>query len=124
MNVKRRGSLRNEISAKTRAFSACFHPAKTLEKTVRQNEVMIITTSSMDYPRPCLYHVLAAITGDRMGSVMESAKESAKGSAKESAKQRPANVPVENVYSRMHWMVVVTYVVAIGAIAMLMIGAG
>ena len=116
MNVKRRGSLRNEISAKTRAFSACFHPAKTLEKTVRQNEVLTITTSSMDYPRPCLYHVLAAITGDRMGSVMESAKES--------AKQRPANVPEENVYSRMHWMVVVTYVVAIGAIAMLMIGAG
>ena len=77
---------------------------------------MFITTSSMDYPRPCLYHVLAAITGDRMGSVMESAKES--------AKQRPANVPEENVYSRMHWMVVVTYVVAIGAIAMLMIGAG
>ena len=74
----------------------------------------------MDYPRPCLYHVLAAITGDRMGSVMESAKES----AKKSAKQRPANVPEENVYSRMHWMVVVTYVVAIGAIAMLMIGAG
>ena len=27
-------------------------------------------------------------------------------------------------FPRMHWMVVVTYVVAIGAIAMLMIGAG
>ena len=51
-----------------------------------------------------------------MGSVM--------GSAKGSTKQRPANVPEENVYSRMHWMVIVTYVVAIGAIAMLMIGAG
>ena len=116
MNVKRRGSLRNEISAKTRAFSACFHPAKTLEKTNRQNEVMATTTSSLDYPQPCLYHVRAAITGDEMGSVM--------GSAKGSTKQRPANVPEENVYSRMHWMVIVTYVAAIGAIAMLMIGAG
>ena len=58
------------------------------------------------------YHVLAAIVGDEMGSVMGSAK------------QRPANVPEENVYSRMHWMVIVTYVAAIGAIAMLMIGGG
>ena len=112
MNVKRRGSLRNEISAKTRAFSACFHPAKTLEKTVRQNEVMATTTSSLDYPQPCLYHLLATIMGDEMGS------------AKGSTNQRPANVPEENVYSRMHWMVIVTYVAAIGAIAMLMIGAG
>ena len=78
--------------------------------------MITITKSSMDYPRPCLYHVLAAITGDEMGSVM--------GSAKGSTKQRPANVPEENVYSRMHWIVIVTYVAAIGAIAMLMIGAG
>ena len=70
------------------------------------------TASSLDYPRPCLYHVLAAIMGDEMGS------------GKGSTKQRPANVPEENVYSRMHWMVIVTYVAAIGAIAMLMIGAG
>lgn len=77
---------------------------------------MATTTSSLDYPQPCLYHVLAAITGDEMGSVM--------GSAKGSTKQRPANVPEENVYSRMHWMVIVTYGAAIGAIAMLMIGAG
>ena len=77
-----------------------------------QNEVMATTTSSLDYPQPCLYHVLAAIMGDEMGS------------AKGSTKQRPANVPEENVYSRMHWMVIVTYVAAIGAIAMLMVGAG
>ena len=37
-----------------------------------------------------------------------------------SAKQRPANVPEENVYSRMHWMVLVTYIVAIGAVALLL----
>ena len=73
---------------------------------------MATTTSSLDYPQPCPFHVLAAITGGEMGSVMGSAK------------QRPANVPEENVYSRMHWMVIVTYVAAIGAIAMLMIGAG
>ena len=45
--------------------------------------------------------------GDRMGS----------------AKQRPANVPEDNVYTRMHWMVILTYVVAIGAITLLMQGA-
>ena len=41
-----------------------------------------------------------------------------------SAKQRPANVPEENVYSRMHWMVLVTYIVAICAVALLLQGAG
>ena len=41
-----------------------------------------------------------------------------------SAKTRPANVPEENVYSRMHWMVLVTYIVATGAVALLMQGAG
>ena len=56
--------------------------------------------------------MLAALIEAEMGSVMGSAK------------QRPANVPEENVYSRMHWMVIVTYVAAIGAIAMLMVGAG
>ena len=45
--------------------------------------------------------------GDRMGS----------------AKQRPAHVPEDNVYNRMHWMVILTYVVAIGAITLLMQGA-
>ena len=69
---------------------------------------MATATSSLGYLQPCLYHLLAAIMGDEMGS----------------AKQRPANVPEENIYSRMHWMVIVTYVAAIGAIAMLMIGAG
>ena len=77
---------------------------------------MAASSSPLDYPQPCLCHVLAEFTGDEMGSVM--------GSAKGSTKQRPANVPEENVYSRMHWMVIVTYVAAIGAIAMLMIGAG
>jgi hypothetical protein len=41
-----------------------------------------------------------------------------------SANQRPANVPEENVYSRTHWMVLVTYIVAIGAVALLLQGAG
>ena len=42
----------------------------------------------------------------------------------ESAKQRPAHVPEENVYSRTHWMVLVTYFVAIGAVTLLLQGAG
>ena len=40
-----------------------------------------------------------------------------------SANQRPTHVPEENVYSRMHWMVLVTYVAAVGAIALLIKGA-
>tara|TARA_B100001057_G_C22133938_1_gene675594 strand:- start:176 stop:307 length:132 start_codon:yes stop_codon:yes gene_type:complete len=40
-----------------------------------------------------------------------------------SPNQRPAHVPEENVYSRMHWMVLVTYVAAVGAIALLIKGA-
>tara|TARA_B100001057_G_C22029326_1_gene636546 strand:+ start:342 stop:473 length:132 start_codon:yes stop_codon:yes gene_type:complete len=40
-----------------------------------------------------------------------------------SANQRPAHVPEENVYSRIHWMVLVTYVAAVGAIALLIKGA-
>jgi len=39
-------------------------------------------------------------------------------------KQRPANVPEENVYNGMHWLVIVTYVAAIGGVAMLIINAG
>ena len=52
-------------------------------------------------------HWLAVTMGDRMGS----------------AKQRPAHVPEDNVYPRMHWTVILTYVVAIGAITLLMQGA-
>ena len=40
------------------------------------------------------------------------------------SKERPANVPEENVYSRTHWMVLVTYIVAIGAVTLLLQGAG
>ena len=40
-----------------------------------------------------------------------------------SANQRQSHVPEENVYSRMHWMVLVTYIVAVGAIALLIKGA-
>ena len=50
---------------------------------------------------------LASITGDKIVS----------------ANQRPAHVPEENVYSRMHWMVLVTYIAAVGAIALLIKGA-
>ena len=39
-------------------------------------------------------------------------------------KQRPANVPEENVYNGVHWLVIATYVAAIGGVAMLMMGAG
>ena len=39
-------------------------------------------------------------------------------------KQRPANVPEENVYNGVHWLVIATYAAAIGGVAMLMMGAG
>jgi len=41
-----------------------------------------------------------------------------------SQKERPANVPEENVYNGIHWMVILTYVVAIGGVAILMVNAG
>ena len=41
-----------------------------------------------------------------------------------SQKPRPANVPEENVYSKMHWMVVVTYLSAAAAVAILIVNAG
>ena len=47
-----------------------------------------------------------------------------RGNKMGSAKQRPANVPEENVYSRMHWMVILTYIVAIGAVTLLIKGTG
>ena len=39
-------------------------------------------------------------------------------------KQRPDHVPEENVYSGIHWLVIATYVAAIGGLAMLMMSAG
>jgi microcystin degradation protein MlrC len=41
-----------------------------------------------------------------------------------SSKTRPAGVPEENVYEKMHWMVILTYAAAIAAVALLMHGAG
>ena len=41
-----------------------------------------------------------------------------------SQKERPDNVPEENVYNNLHWMVILTYVVAIGGLSMLMMSAG
>jgi len=39
-----------------------------------------------------------------------------------SSKPRPAHVPEENVYEKMHWMVAVTYIAAIAAVALLLNG--
>jgi len=39
-------------------------------------------------------------------------------------KQRPDHVPEENVYNGLHWLVIVTYLVAIGGVASLMMNAG
>lgn len=36
-----------------------------------------------------------------------------------STKQRPASVPEENVYTSMHWLVVVTYALAATAVFLL-----
>lgn len=41
-----------------------------------------------------------------------------------SQKPRPANVPEENVYAKMHWMIIVTYIAAAGAVALLLLNAG
>jgi hypothetical protein len=39
-------------------------------------------------------------------------------------KPRPDHVPEENVYEKMHWMVIVTYVCAAVAVAAMIINAG
>jgi hypothetical protein len=44
--------------------------------------------------------------------------------AASSNKQRPSGVPEENVYMFMHWMIIVTYIVAATAIFLLINGAG
>ena len=41
-----------------------------------------------------------------------------------SQKERPDNVPEENVYNGIHWMVILTYIVAIGGVAILIMNAG
>ena len=41
-----------------------------------------------------------------------------------SQKKRPDNVPEENVYNGIHWMVILTYIVAIGGVAILIMNAG
>ena len=44
--------------------------------------------------------------------------------ASSSEKQRPSGVPEENVYISIHWMIVLTYIVAAAAVFLLMNGAG
>ena len=39
------------------------------------------------------------------------------------AKPRPAHVPEENVYEKMHWMVIVTYICAAVAVAAMIMNA-
>ena len=41
-----------------------------------------------------------------------------------SQKPRPSGVPEENVYTSMHWMIIITYIVAATAIYLLINGAG
>ena len=41
-----------------------------------------------------------------------------------SQNERPANVPEENVYNGIHWMVIMTFFVAIGGVAILLVNAG
>jgi hypothetical protein len=40
------------------------------------------------------------------------------------SKPRPDHGPEENVYNGVHWMIVVTYVAAIGGVAALLMNAG
>jgi hypothetical protein len=46
------------------------------------------------------------------------------GFAMAASKSRPDHVPEENVYNGVHWMVLVTYIAAIGGVAMLLVNAG
>ena len=39
-------------------------------------------------------------------------------------KERPANVPAENEYHKVHWLVLVTYAAAIAGLAILIVNAG
>jgi hypothetical protein len=39
-------------------------------------------------------------------------------------KKRPAGVPEENIYTSMHWMVIVTYALAASAVFLLISNAG
>ena len=39
-------------------------------------------------------------------------------------KERPANVPAENEYHTVHWLVLVTYAAAIAGVAILIVNAG
>ena len=39
-------------------------------------------------------------------------------------KERPANVPAENEYHSVHWLVLVTYAAAIAGLAILIVNAG
>lgn len=40
------------------------------------------------------------------------------------AKPRPDHVPEENVYEKLHWLVIVTYLCAAVAVATMLINAG
>ena len=39
-------------------------------------------------------------------------------------KERPANVPAENEYHNVHWLVLVTYAAAIAGLVILIVNAG
>ena len=39
-------------------------------------------------------------------------------------KERPANVPAENEYHNVHWLVLVTYAAAVAGVAILIVNAG
>ena len=41
-----------------------------------------------------------------------------------SQKERPANVPAENEYHNVHWLVLVTYAAAIAGVTILIVNAG
>jgi len=44
--------------------------------------------------------------------------------ASTATKPRPANVPEENVYEKTHWLLLLTYIVAAGAVYLLVASAG
>ena len=57
-------------------------------------------------------------SGKQGNSIMADRKKTA------DRKKRPAHVPEENVYKRIHWLVIISYLAGIGAVAVLMMNAG
>ena len=72
---------------------------------------------------PQAKHLTCKVMPNFLGWGMHRSILGGKPMASSSQKPRPSGVPEENVYTSMHWMIVVTYIVASAAIYLLISGA-